>query len=264
MGGSQDSGITHVGVLASARARHRLVVFVPAYNPGVLLESTVRSLLAYHPDVWVLVDGSTDQSEHQLAGLIEAHRGFRVLRRSQNNGKGATVFEGALEACAQRFTHVLCVDADGQHPSGRVPDFKRVSQLRPDSLVMGEPRFGGDAPIERVYFRRLGNFLARLETKGRLRWDSLFGMRVYPIPALLQAFSKTRYARRYDFETEIAVRMVWDGIDVVALSTDVRYLNRDEGGVSHFHYVRDNLVLAGMHGRLLIEAFMRMVREVWA
>jgi glycosyltransferase involved in cell wall biosynthesis len=263
MGCSETSGISHAGVSTNARARHRLIVFVPAYNPGALLEPTVRSLLAYHPDVWVLVDGSTDRSEDRLDGLTDEHRGFRVLRRSQNNGKGATVLEGALEACAQGFTHVLCADADGQHPAGRVPDFKRVSQLRPDSLIMGEPRFGGDAPIERVYFRRLGNFLARLETGGRLRWDSLFGMRVYPIPALLRAFSKTRHARRYDFETEVAVRMVWDGVDVVGLCAEVRYLNRNDGGVSHFRYVRDNLVLAGMHGRLLFEATMQMVRGVW-
>ncbi len=33
----------------------------------------------------------------------------------------------------------------------------------------------------------------------------------------------------------------------------VRYFSRAEGGVSHFHYVRDNLTLVAMHARLLAE-----------
>jgi hypothetical protein len=158
------------------------------------------------------------------------------------------------------FTHVLCFDADGQHPAGRVPDFRALSQTYPGSLVMGEPRFGSDAPVERVYFRRLANALARVETGGRLRWDSLFGMRVYPLHSLLEAFSKTSRARGYDFDTEIAVRMVWAGVEVVGIGTRVRYPKPLEGGVSHFHYLRDNLLLAGMHGRLLAEGLLRFAR----
>jgi glycosyltransferase involved in cell wall biosynthesis len=237
------------------------LVLLPTYNSGVRLAQTLREAHAEWHAVWVVVDASTDGSDTDAESL--GLEGVKFLRLPQNAGKGAAVLVALQAAQAEGFTHALVMDADGQHPAGRVPDFKRVSQLRPDSLIMGEPRFGGDAPIERVYFRRLGNFLARLETGGRLRWDSLFGMRVYPIPALLRAFSKTRYARRYDFETEIAVRMVWGGVEVVGLCAEVRYINRNEGGVSHFRYVRDNLVLAGMHGRLLFEAAMQMVRGVW-
>ena len=61
----------------------RLVVLVPAYNPGGILIETVRALLAFHPDVWLLVDGSTDGSDLGIESHLGAHRGFRVLRRAR-------------------------------------------------------------------------------------------------------------------------------------------------------------------------------------
>lgn len=248
----------------NALGSYRLVVLVPAYNPGPILERTVRGLIKYHPDIWVLVDGSNDGSEAFLDQFRDHCPGVRVFQRRQNRGKGMTVLEGAMRAHAEQFTHALCVDADGQHPPDRLPAFFEVSRLHHKALVMGEPRFGSDAPLERVFFRKVANGLAHLETGGRLRWDSLFGMRVYPIAALLSAFSKTRWARGYDFDTEIAVRMVWDGVDVVKIDTNVRYPTRLEGGVSHFSYLRDNLTLARMHARLLAEASLRFVRRMFA
>ncbi len=126
---------------------------------------------------------------------------------------------------------------------------------------MGEPCFGRDAPFEREYCRRVANVCARLATGGRMRWDSLFGMRVYPVGALLDAFQQTRRGRGYDFETEIAVRMIWNNMAVIGIRTPVTYPHPAEGGVSHFRYVRDNLLLAGTHFRLLSEALRRFVRD---
>ncbi len=249
-----------IGAPASGTDTARLLVLVPAYNPGVLLVETARALLAFHPDVWVLVDGSTDGSDAGLESLLGDPPGLRVLRRSSNSGKGTALLEGAQKAAKDGFTHILSFDADGQHPPELVPEFERRCEQCPHALIMGEPIFGSDAPLERVYFRRIANALALVETFGRLRCDSLFGMRVYPLQAFLNAFSETRFGRGYDFDTEIAVRMVWSGVAVVGVRTPVRYPKKDAGGVSHFRYGRDNLALARMHGRLLLEGFARAFR----
>jgi len=235
-------------------------VLVPAFNPGPLLLDTARALVAFHPDVWVLVDGSADGSDLGLESLLGEPPGLRVLRRSSNSGKGASLLDGAQKASVEGFTHILSFDADGQHPPELVPEFKKQCEQSPHALIMGEPIFGRDAPLERVYFRRLANALALVETFGRMRCDSLFGMRVYPLQAFLSAFSETRWGRGYDFDAEIAVRMVWNGLPVVGVRTPVRYPSKEAGGVSHFRYGRDNLALARMHGRLLIEALARAFR----
>jgi hypothetical protein len=52
------------------------------------------------------------------------------------------------------------------------------------------------------------------------------------------------------------VRLVWAGLPVVNLPTHVRYL---EGGVSHFHLVRDNVRISWMHSRLVVRSWVRLL-----
>ena len=46
----------------------------------------------------------------------------------------------------------------------------------------------------------------------------------------------------------------------VNLPAPVRYFRPEEGGVSHFNYVRDNLLLSWMHARLFGEFLLRLPR----
>jgi glycosyltransferase involved in cell wall biosynthesis len=248
---------TEFATEAPGAACARLLVLVPAYNPGRILVETVRELLVFHPDVWLLVDGSTDGSDAGLELLFGGHPGFRLLRRANNLGKGATLIWGAQMAAKEKFTHILAFDSDGQHPPERVPDFRTLCQRNPDALIMGEPRFGPDAPVERVCFRFFVNTLVFVETFGRVRFDSLFGMRVYPLQSFLAVFAETDRGLRYDFETEIAVRLGWAAVPVVGVEVPVRYPRPAEGGVSHYRYLQDNLFLAWVHARLVLEALRR-------
>jgi hypothetical protein len=53
------------------------------------------------------------------------------------------------------------------------------------------------------------------------------------------------------------VRLGWAGVPLHNLAAPVRYFSRAEGGVSHFHYVRDNATLVWMHTRLIFELLLR-------
>ena len=66
------------------------------------------------------------------------------------------------------------------------------------------------------------------------------------------------WMRRFDFDPEAAVRLVWRGLVPVNLPAPVKYLKPEEGGVSHFNYWRDNVLLTWMHMRLMAEAIIRM------
>ncbi len=186
---------------------------------------------------------------------------LRVLRLSENQGKGAAVRYGLKAARMHGFSHALVMDADGQHPADHISAFMAASAAAPDSLIMGRPVFGRDAPWVRVVARRLCNFWAAVETLGRVG-DTLFGFRVYPVDALLSVMQESRGMRRFDFDPEAVVRLSWRGVRLIHLQTPVRYLSRADGGVSHFNYVRDNVLLAGMHLRLCRLALMRILRPV--
>jgi glycosyltransferase involved in cell wall biosynthesis len=234
------------------------LILIPSYNTGRILPQTVAEVLAHWPDVWVVIDGSTDGSADLLMPLVQGHPGIRLIQITKNGGKGAAVLHGTALAADAGFTHVLTFDADGQHPAEDIPKFLELAKKHPEAALMGCPVFGPEAPQIRVQGRKLSNGWANIET---LNWgipDSLFGMRLYPISALLKAFRGTLWARRFDYDTEIAVRLAWQSVPMLSVPTKVRYLTAAEGGVSQFRYFRDNTLLTWMHARLLLGFLWRL------
>jgi glycosyltransferase involved in cell wall biosynthesis len=213
----------------------------------------VREALAHWQPVWVVVDGSTDGSHTAVEALAASEPGLRVIVRPHNGGKGAAVLTGTELAVREGFTHALVMDADGQHPADRIRDFMTASQGDPAALVLGRPVFGPEAPLVRLQGRKLSVGLVRFEIFGDGIDDPLFGFRVYPLAPLLRVFQTTGGARRYDFDPEVAVRLVWGGTPTVNIPATCRYLSRNEGGVSHFHYLRDNVRMVWLHTRLITE-----------
>ncbi|MBD0270310.1 MAG: glycosyltransferase family 2 protein [Acetobacteraceae bacterium] len=236
----------------------RHLVLIPSFNTGAKLAETVRAARAQWPDVWVVVDGSTDGSGEALRAEAAGDPGLRVLALPENRGKGAAVLHGLREATAAGFTHALTMDADGQHPADRIPAFMAASRADPAAMVLGLPVFGPEAPAVRVRGRRVSNWWAGLETGWAGIGDSLCGFRVYPIAPLLAVMEGTRWMRRFDFDPEAAVRLSWQGVRAVNLPAPVRYLSTAEGGVSHFRYGRDNASLTWMHTRLVLGALRRL------
>ena len=235
----------------SASTSHLLLI--PSYNTGPRLLATVQEALAHWSPVWVVVDASTDASHDPVVELSRHDPRLRVIVRPVNGGKGAAVLTGAEAAITAGFTHALIMDADGQHPADRIADFMAASAVSPDALVLGKPVFGPEAPQLRLQGRKLSIGLVRLELLGPGIDDPLFGFRVYPLSPLVAALRSTHFARRYDFDPEVAVRMVWAGTPTLNIPATCRYLAKSDGGISHFHYLRDNLRMIWLHTRLIAQ-----------
>lgn len=234
------------------------LVLIPTYNTGKKVLETVRDARAVWNPVWVVVDGSNDGTGDRLTALAARDPGLRVFILPRNQGKGAAVLHGLREASAQGYTHILTMDADGQHPADHVRELMAASQRAPQMLILGKPVFDASAPRLRVIGRRVSNGWANLETLWAGIGDSLYGFRVYPIGPLLEVMDSQRWMRRFDFDVEAAVRLVWRGLVPVNLPAPVRYFRPEEGGISHFNYVRDNLLLSWMHARLFIGFLLRL------
>ena len=236
------------------------IVLIPSYNPGPKVVETVLAARRQWNPVWVVVDGSTDGSTDALRTLAAGDPGLRVLVLPENRGKGAAVLEGITTAAAAGFTHALTMDSDGQHPAELIPAFMHASQARPETMVLGKPVFDADAPALRVNGRKVSNGWANLETLWMGIGDSLYGFRVYPIEPLKKIMRGNRWMRRFDFDPEAVVRLCWAGVQPVNIDAPVRYFRADEGGVSHFRYLRDNTLLTWMHTRLFLGFFLRLPR----
>jgi glycosyltransferase involved in cell wall biosynthesis len=234
------------------------LVLIPSYNPGPKVYSTVYAALEQWAPVWVIIDGSTDHSEHRLSEMAAAEPNLRVSVLPKNSGKGAAVLFGMREAQALGFTHVLTMDSDGQHPAESIAPFMQTSFSSPAAMVLGKPIFDDSAPGLRVKGRKISNWWANLETLWAGIDDSLFGFRVYPIAPLISVMRRQRWMRRFDFDVEAAVRLCWRGVIPVNLPAKVRYFKPEEGGVSHFNYWRDNALLSWMHFRLFVGFILRL------
>ncbi len=231
------------------------LVLIPSYNTGPRLAATVREAARHWQPVWLVVDGSTDGS----ADGITATPALRVLRLARNCGKGGAVLEGLRAAADLGFSHALVMDADGQHPAEAIGEFMTLATRHPSAMILGVPVFDASAPRVRVLGRRISNLIVRWLTAADIS-DALFGFRIYPIAPLLSVMEASPHMRRYDFDAEAVIRLSWRGVAAINRPVPVRYFRTDEGGISHFRYGRDNLLLARMYCRLTLEAIGRRLR----
>jgi len=209
----------------------------------------------------VAIDGSNDGSPALLDDLqTSCGDRLRLLALPSNEGKGTALLSAISLAHEEDFSHALTMDSDGQHPPENIPDFMSLGAAHPTDLLMGQPIFGSDASLARVLGKELTLWMTGLETPGAKLGDTLLGMRLNPIRGFLEAFHQTRFARGFDFDPEIAVRMAWLGHTPRQVPVRVRYVSKDKGGVSHFYYLRDDIRLTAPHFRLLPEClFCRLI-----
>lgn len=237
-------------------------VVIPCYNHGAMMASVLARLAPFSLPLIVVDDGSDAVTQQQLAALSAAQ--LTLLRLPRNQGKGAAVVVGLRAAAEQGYTHALQIDADGQHQIGDVPAMLAEARRYPDMLISGQPRYDSSVPKARLYGRYVTHFWVWIETLSLSIKDSMCGFRVYPLQPTLALCSRRPLGQRMDFDTEIMVRLYWQGTPSRFVTTDVTY---PPCGLSHFDALYDNLRITRMHTRLFfgmlprIPQLMRMRRK---
>ena len=96
----------------------KIFLVIPVYNHGKTLRDVVVRALGVNDKVMVIDDGSTDGGLETLAGLP-----ITGIRHPENRGKGAAIITAAREARERGATHIVTIDADGQHDPADYPRF---------------------------------------------------------------------------------------------------------------------------------------------
>lgn len=118
----------------------KIAILIPAHNEQQAIASVVRSFRAKALDVFVMDDGSTDQTS-----LNAREAGAIVLRHEQKSGKGATLRRGFEHILAQGYDGLIIVDGDGQHSADDVEKFLKLAKTNPDCLINGNRMKNHDA-----------------------------------------------------------------------------------------------------------------------
>jgi len=231
-------------------------IVIPTCNNGTTLPDMLARMAPLGYPIIIVDDGSSAPSATAVKAAADRWDNVQLLVRATNGGKGAAVMDGIEAAFERGFSHALQIDGDNQHRVEDIPLFLEAARQHPSALVLGSPVFPPDTPKARLIGRRISIVWVAIETLSRSIADPLFGLRVYPVAITREVIRRARPGRRMDFDPEIAVRLYWEGLDVVNIPAPVTY---HEGGVSSFRMLRDNVRISWMHTRL----FIGMIGRIW-
>lgn len=165
-----------LAVVPDAAHAPRLLLLMPAFNEQDSIAAVVAAARAAVPaDVLVVSDDSTDATAERARAA-----GARVMRMPLRSGAWIATQAGLRWAQRQGYSHVLTLDADGQHDPSHFPRMLDALQTREADLVIGI------FPERHSALRKLAGRWFRLLTGLKVE-DLTSGMRIYGPRALLAA-----------------------------------------------------------------------------
>ncbi len=235
-------------------------ILIPVYNHGKACFGVVESIALYcreHAAKIILVDdGNAEETKRCLQEIAEQYRDIvQLLSLPKNAGKGEAFRSGMLKARELGFTHVLQLDADGQHDAHRVPFFFERAEQNPAAMICGYPEYDESAPTHRKGAHRFANWWCSVVTWRRGIVDSLCGFRVYPVESVCDFYRKHRTDSRMGFDIEILLRLIWRGVPFEFHGVRVTY---PADGISNFRAFRDNVRISWVFTKLFLGMVVRI------
>lgn len=225
----------------------QLCVIIPTYNNVRTIGKVITDVLKYCSQVIVVDDGCTDGTSAEIRSL-SSH--ITIVSYQPNRGKGHALVAGFRKAKEMGFTHVITIDADGQHFADDIPVFIKELDNHTDTIVVGARNLTEEnMPRGNTFANKFSNFWFRLQTGINLQ-DTQSGFRLYPISALRGLRFITS---RYEAELELLVFSAWAGTPIVSVPVRVYYPPADER-VSHFRPIYDFVRISILNTLLCIAA----------
>ena len=224
---------------------------IPVYRHGSSLETVVKSLIAFNYPIIVVDDGNDEENRAYISAVEKSYPLVTVVTREKNGGKGRAMMDGFRKAHEMGLTHVLQLDSDGQHDSGKAKRFFELSEQNPDAIICGYPEYDASAPKTRVNGRKFANGWIHIVTLSHDIKDAMIGFRVYLVEPFIKMMRITPYIDgRMGIDIEALVRQYWMGVPVVCEPVKVSY---PIDGISNFNYITDTMRVSLVYARLCIE-----------
>lgn len=212
----------------------KTIVLIPTYNNEGTVCDVVRRSIAVGMDVMVVNDGSTDGTQEKLEDL-KKEQPFTIVSYAKNRGKGGALKAGFAKAKEMGYTHVLTLDADGQHFPEDIPLLLAEGKKHEKAIIVGSRSFGDEnMPGGNVFANKFSNFWFTVQTLQHLP-DTQTGFRLYPLGHVggLRVLTS-----RYEAELEMLVFSAWRGTKLIPVPVRV-YYPAPEVRVTHFRPRQD-------------------------
>ncbi len=200
---------------------------IPCFNEAGTIAQVVAEVDIHVATVFVVDDGSTDSMAE-----VARKAGAKVIRQSNNCGKGAAVNAGLNEAFQNGFRWAVLLDGDGQHAASDIPRFFKMANVSGARLIIGN-RMTNPAPMPRI--RRFVNrwMSKRLSHKaGQHLPDTQCGFRLVHLPSWAELALRTAH---FEIESEMLIEFLKAHRRVEFVPIQVIYKN----SASKIHAVLD-------------------------
>jgi len=119
--------------------KKKFLILIPAYNESKNITSVLKKIDTKKNDVLVIDDGSNDGTKQ-----ISKKFGAKVINNEKNMGVDYSLNKGFFYALKKKYTHVITIDADGQHSPSYIKIIKKYLNKHVDLVITDRivfPRF---------------------------------------------------------------------------------------------------------------------------
>jgi LmbE family N-acetylglucosaminyl deacetylase len=226
--------------LATEKVHAPVIGLMPCYEVEDFCEQVILKTVRQVDHLIVIDDGSADgttQITRRLAVQLPGQ--ISLIRFERNQGKGVGLMAGFIHALNHfNFVTLITIDADGQHPPGRIPAL--IEKIREGAeMVIGERQVA-----EMPGRSRIGNTLAT----NAIRWlhphapsDTQSGMRAFS-RAFVEEIARRITGSRYETEFQILLLALGKGKRIATVEIPTIYIDNNRS--SKFRPVLDTLRIA--------------------
>lgn len=231
--------------MVAATSNSDFAVVIPAYNEGATIRDIATRALAQAQQVFIVDDGSTDNTKAELHGLP-----ITLIEHTQNQGKAASLWHGIQAARLAHIKYIVTLDGDGQHAPEDISLLLSQSEKYPNHIIIGARLADRSViPPKRYWANRIANFWIAWAA-GYPITDSQSGFRVYPVELFNDLSMPISRTRCFVFESEILIKAAQRGIKSHPVAIPAVYAKNARP--SHFRGVRDISFITLMVARSLL------------
>ncbi len=127
----------------------RISIFIPSYNVAKFLPNVIGriplSCLANINKIWVINDGSTDDTAVVAQKLAHKYHALEVVNFESNQGYGAVIKKGMKLCMDDGSDYAVCLHGDGQYPPESLDHFLPLMEREKLDVLQGSRVASGTA-----------------------------------------------------------------------------------------------------------------------
>lgn len=209
----------------------KVTIIIPSYNPTKKLIKLVSALQKDFNDILIVDDGSTNETKK----IYEELSNVKIIYHDVNKGKGE-----ALKTAIKNLKDTdafITVDADLQHSP---KDILRVKEeLLNSDIVLGTRNFNKkNVPFTSKFGNKFSSLVFKIKTGITLK-DTQTGLRGINIK--YKELCLNTSGSRYEYEMNFLYNLAKNKINFKCI--DIATIYEDNNSGSHFHAVRDSILI---------------------